>query len=383
LAVCQPLTRSLLRIAVALPLLLLAYPASALPRLLIDMGTGEVLQAEDAGQPWHPASLTKLMTAFVTLEAIRSGRLKLDTPVILSRRALREPPSKVGLPVDTAIKLEDALYLLIVKSANDIAIAIAETVSGSVEAFVGEMNASARGLGLSATHYANPHGLHNATQVTSARDLAVLALTIRQRYPEFAPLFATQSVVLDQTVHETHNNLLAEFSGTTGMKTGFICASGLNIVATVERGGRSLMAVVLGASSARERGEMTAQMVLEALDGRIRGAGQRLSSLSNLSGPPTDMRPRLCGENARAYVAEREAEFPFGLKSQPSFLSKPVAGMAHVASALGRLRDVPLPRPRPRWAPEPPTKLAETTAAQGRSVPPLPRPRPLQLRPGL
>ena len=178
-----------LALCLALAAVLAAAPALAQPRLLVDMHSGEVLFAEDAGLPWHPASLTKLMTAYVTFEAIAAGRVSLDTPVIMSARALAEPPAKVGLPVDTALTLKDALYLMLVKSANDVAVAVAETVGGSVEDFVAEMNATAAALGLTATHYVNPNGLNDAGQVTSARDLAVLALTIRARFPQYDAIF--------------------------------------------------------------------------------------------------------------------------------------------------------------------------------------------------
>ena len=206
----MPTNRPLVVIALLLGLLTLCAPglAFANPQLLVDMRTGEVLHAEDAGRPWHPASLTKLMTALVTFEAIAAGRVRLDTPVILSANAVKAPPSKVGLPVDTALTMQDALYILIVQSANDVATAIAETVSGSVPKFVTEMNVTASALGMSATHYVNANGLHDPRQVTSARDLAVLALTIRARYPQFAQIFATDTVTLGKPSLRSHNNLL-------------------------------------------------------------------------------------------------------------------------------------------------------------------------------
>lgn len=366
-------------ITALLALCLLAHPASAMPRLLLDMGTGEVLYAEEAGQPWHPASLTKLMTAYVTFEAIAAGRVSLDTPVIMSQRALAEPPSKVGLPVDTALTLEDALYLLIVKSANDIAVAIAETVSGSAENFASEMNQTAAALDMTATHFVNPHGLHDPEQVTSARDLGILALNIRARHPRFADLFATEAVRLGQSRLESNNNLLTHFAGTNGMKTGFVCASGLNIVATAQRGGRSLMAVVLGGSSSRERGELTAELMLRGFAGELGGTGRSVFALANTGAAPVNMRPMLCGAEAKAYVAQREAAYPFGLEGQPTFLDADIAGMVHPVSTLGRLRDVPLPRPRPLWAPDP---VPATTTAEIGPIVPLPRPRPF-LRGGL
>jgi D-alanyl-D-alanine carboxypeptidase len=366
------ISRHFAALGLALTLVLVTvFPAGAIPRLLVDMYTGEVLYAEEAGQPWHPASLTKLMTALVTFEAIAAQRVTLETPVIMSARALKEPPSKVGLPVDTAITLEDALYFLIVKSANDVAVAIAETVSGSVEKFVDEMNVTARALGMTATHYENPNGLHNEAQVTSARDLAILALTIRARHPQYAQMFATEAVMLGKARLESHNDLLTKLAGTTGMKTGYVCASGLNIVATVERGGKALMAVVLGGSSARERAELTAELVVNGLNGRLTRAARSIVDLPNDQGvAPVNMRPYICGKEARDYVASREAAYPLGLEGQPTYLTDDVAAVVHNAHTLGRLRDVPVPRPRPLSAPQP-------------KPIPLPRPRPTYLRAGI
>jgi D-alanyl-D-alanine carboxypeptidase len=359
-------------------LLALGSPAFAIPQLLLDMRTGEVLFEEDAGQPWHPASLTKLMTALVAFEAIKSGVVTLDTPVIISKKALSMPPSKVGAPVGTAYRLEDALYLLIVKSANDVAYAIAETVAGDEAAFVAQMNDFAAKLGMSATHYENPNGLHNPAQVTSARDLGVLALTIRQLYPQYANLFATESVRLGKSRLRTHNDLLTHFMGTTGMKTGFVCASGLNIVATVERNGRSLMAIVLGGSSGRERGQMAAQMFNSGFSGAFGGLGKIVNNIANKATQPVNMRPFICGKDAKEYVARRAEAFPFGLEGQPTLLTDKIEAQVYRVSSLGRLRkNVPLPVPRPLWAP---AGRVETP------IVPLPKPRPLvraSLRAGL
>ncbi|HHG90032.1 MAG TPA: D-alanyl-D-alanine carboxypeptidase, partial [Devosia sp.] len=174
--------------------LFLVGNARANPLLLVDMQTSEVLMAQDAGRPWYPASLVKLATAFVTFRAIENGQLSLNTPVIISGRAAAAPPGKSGLAAETAISMEDALNLLIVKSANDVAIAIAESVSGSVENFVVEMNEAAGALGMTGTRFANPHGLFDANQVTTARDMAVLSLAIRRHYPQYGGIFATSVV---------------------------------------------------------------------------------------------------------------------------------------------------------------------------------------------
>ncbi len=341
------------RLALSLMILLLAQSAAfATPRLLVDAATGEVLYNEDGGVAWHPASLTKLMTAYVAFAAIQQGRVTLDTPVVVSQKAWNQAPAKSGLKVGASITMKDALYIMLVKSANDIAVAVGETVSGSADSFVMEMNDMARKMGLTATHYENPNGLNDSKQVTSARDLAVLALYIRRDFPQYLPIFQTEAVKLGKYNLESNNGLLEHFEGTTGMKTGYICASGLNIVATVERDGRSLLAVVLGGSSARERNEMTAELFLRGLSGAVKGSGKSIVALNNVPGDPVDMKPLICGKKAKAYVKEREADFPMGLKGQPSYLTDRIPGTVYVATDLSSLRDdVPLPRRRPADGP--------------------------------
>ena len=345
------LVRPLLIVVLLVLAVFLATATRANPMLLVDAQTGEVLFDQEAGQPWHPASLTKLMTAYVAFAAIAQGRISLDTPIKISQNAWNQAPSKSGLEVGSAITMQDALYILVVKSANDIAVAVAEAVSGNVDKFVAEMNQMAAAMGLTATHYVNPHGLHNQGQVTSARDLAVLALYIRRDYPQYLPMFGTEAVTLGKASLESNNSLLEHFEGTTGMKTGYVCASGLNIVATVERQGRSLLGVVLGGSSARERNEMTAELFLRGLSGAVTGSGQSVVALPNLAAEPVNMKQLICGKKAKAYVKEREAAFPMGLKGQPSYLTDRIEGAVYRATDLGRTRDVPLPRPRPSYAP--------------------------------
>jgi len=366
------------RLAALLAMLVFASSvARANPMLLVDMQTSEVLFARDAGLPWHPASLTKLTTALVVFKAIDNGRVSLDTRVIISPRAARMPPSRSGLPVDTALTMRDALNLLIVKSANDIAIAIAETVSGSVENFVAEMNQMARDMGLSATYFVNPNGLNDVRQVTSARDLAIVSLSILRHYGQYSPIFATSIVRLNGKSLRTYNELLTKFAGTTGMKTGFVCAAGMNLVATVKRDGRALLAVVLGTSSKRERAEMAAQMITEALAGKYPGSGQKVDSIANRPDlAPTNMRPLICGAKEKSYLAQRQAAFPFGLKGQKSFLGDNVTPRSYSAKTLGRFRNnVPTPRPRPLSAPSRQQYAADLTNIDDLIVP-LPRPRP-------
>jgi len=361
----------------AATLVLASVPAVANPLLLVDMRTNEVLLAQEAGRPWYPASLVKLMTALVVFNAIEEGRVSLQSTVRLSARALRVPPSRLGLRVDTVLSMRDALNLLIVKSANDIAIAIAEAVSGSVEDFVAEMNRTAQSMGMSATRFVNPNGLYDPAQTTSARDLAIVALSIRRNYPQYASIFATSIVRLNGESLRSYNRLLTGFAGTTGMKTGYICAAGMNQVATFKRDGREFLAVVLGTSSERERAELAAQMLTRALAGQYGASGQRVADIRNNTGmAPKNMRPLLCGAQAKSYLAQRRAAFPFGLQGHPSFLGDQVAPRVYNATILGHSRDVPVPRVRPLNAPVAPAVEQGLAAASPVMVVPLPRPRP-------
>ena len=376
------------RFVLVLMLALLSLaPARANPMLLVDMDSFDVLYAQEAGQPWHPASLTKLMTAYVAFEQIAVGKATLETPVVISKKAFNQAPSKSGLAIGSAVTLQDALYLMLVKSANDVAMAIAETLAGDEASYVALMNDAATRMGLTATHYSNPNGLHDPAQVTSARDLAVLSLYIRQSFPQYMPIFGTGAVMLNGKKLESENKLLESFAGTTGMKTGFICASGLNMVATVDRNGRRLLAVILGGSSARDRNERAAELILRGLSGSALPTGQTVLTLGNSPGTPAvDMRPLICGKDAKAYVATQEAAFPMGLEGQPSLLTDTVLPPSYVATDLGRIAvGVSLPRPRPAHVPvftEPTTEAALSgdlrpgLATTSLDATPFPRPRP-------
>lgn len=327
-------------------------PASAIPMLLVDASTLQVLYSEDAGQPWHPASVTKLMTAYLAFAAIKDGRVTLDTPVKISQHAWNQAPAKSGLNVGESVSLKDALYIMLVKSANDMAVAVAETIGGDEKTFVAQMNLMAKQMGMTATHYDNANGLKSPGQISSARDLAIIALYVKRDFPEYAPIFTTQYIQLGAHKLETSNGLLQHFEGVTGMKTGYICQSGLNIVATVERDGKSLLAVVLGASSARERNELAAQLFLRGLSGELTPTGQTVLDLKDLDTDPVDMSPLICGKKAKAYIKQRMADFPYGLKGKPSFLADKIVGPTYVATELGSVaNDVPLPRPRPDTTP--------------------------------
>jgi D-alanyl-D-alanine carboxypeptidase len=238
-----------------------AAPAEAGPALLFDAADGKILYAEEMDDQWHPASLTKIMTAYLVFKAIKAGRIRLDDKVVCSEHANKQPPSKIGLPVGGELTVELALQALIVKSANDVAIMLAEKLSGSELQFVADMNATARELGMTRTTFANANGLPAFNQVTTARDLAKLARAVSAEFPEYAPYWAMTQVRIGKIRLASHNGLLKTFEGADGLKTGFICDSGFNVVASATRNGRRLMAVVLGEPSGGERNIRAASLL--------------------------------------------------------------------------------------------------------------------------
>lgn len=240
---------------------MLAPPAAAGPALLFDPSNGKVLYAEDADNQWHPASLTKIMTAYLAFEAIKQGKLRLDQKVPCSLVATLQPPSKIGLPVGGELTVEQALQAVIIKSANDVTVMLAEAVSGSETAFVQKMNDTARRLGMSRTNFVNTNGLPDPAQVTTARDLARLSRAVVTEYGEYASYWSMTDMRLGRRRLGTHNALLKTFPGADGLKTGFTCDSGFNIVASATRDGHKLMAVVLGETSGNERAVRAASLL--------------------------------------------------------------------------------------------------------------------------
>ncbi len=242
-------------------LALLSISAHASPAFVFDAGDGSVLYAEDADRAWYPASLTKLMTAYVIFGMLKRGEFTPDSEFVISPRANLQPKSRLGLGAGKHITIHDALYALIIYSANDIAMALAEATAGSEDEFVEEMNRTALKLGMLHTRFANANGLPKDGQATTARDMALLARAIIKQYPEWLPVFATHiAQVASREIH-THNYLLEHFEGADGMKTGFTCGAGYNIVASATRNGRKLVAVVLGERSKGDRSTRTMKLL--------------------------------------------------------------------------------------------------------------------------
>src|SRR6202161_27530 len=265
-----------------------AASAHATPYLVVDAESDQVLMENEATAQWYPASLTKLMTVYVALDAVRNGKLTLDTPLIMSVRAARVPPSKMGFRPGTQVTLDNALKMLMVKSPNDVAVMVAEGVSGSVEGFADDMNTAAQRLGLRESHFVNPNGLHDPAHVSSARHMAMIAPALLREFPEHPDLFSTGALQLGNQYIANHNGLLGRYPGADGMKTGFTCPAGFNVVASGNHSGRRLIVVVLGAPTARSRNQEAADLFDRGF--AMGGGNGSLESLPPSSSGPPHMR---------------------------------------------------------------------------------------------
>ena len=301
------------RPAVPLRLVAVALAASvvvpgtawARPAVAVEVETGAVIHHEEAFRPWAPASLTKLMTALVAFREIEAGRATPETRVVLSAAAAAEPASKMYWEAGTSLGLRDALELIMVKSANDVSLAIAETLGGSEAGFAAMMNAEARRIGMTSSNFENPHGLPNSEQITTAHDMAVLARTIRRDFPQYDPIFRLEAVDTGEGAPIlSYNLVLGRYRGADGMKTGFVCASGFNVVtsATREVDGedRTVVAVVLGAPDQETRAEIAVDLMERGLTGEL--PAQTLDDLEPYGDTVTrtDLRPEICTEAASA-----------------------------------------------------------------------------------
>jgi D-alanyl-D-alanine carboxypeptidase len=287
-----------------------AGQARAESRLLIDAESGRVLEGENATFPWYPASVTKLMTTYVTLRAIREERITLDTVFAVGPNAAAQQPSKMGFKVGTQLTVDNTLKMMLVHSANDMAVVLAEGVSGSIAKFSDEMNANAQRLGMTQTHYVNPNGLPDDQQVTSARDLAILARALLHDFPDYDSYWHIGAIRLGKRVMRNTNRLLDAYPGADGMKTGFICASGFNLVGSASRGDKRLIAVVLGASSSAARTLRAAQMfergfATNPLSWLIASRGT-VDALLPVAVDPPNLRDEICGKARHKPAAEDE-----------------------------------------------------------------------------
>ncbi|MDP3494159.1 MAG: D-alanyl-D-alanine carboxypeptidase family protein [Hyphomonadaceae bacterium] len=229
--------------------------------IVIDLDTHQVLHAREADEQRHPASLTKVMTLYMVFDALESGKLKLSDRMPVSKAASRAQPSKLGLKAGTTIKVEDAIRALVTKSANDVAIVIAEKLGGTEAKFVTKMNAKAKELGMASTTFRNSSGLPDKRQVTTARDMAKLAEAVYADHKNRYNYFSLSSFTWNKRKYTNHNELLRKVDGVDGIKTGFTNASGYNLMASAERGGRRVIAVMMGGTTGRSRDQHVADLL--------------------------------------------------------------------------------------------------------------------------
>ena len=294
--------------AAALATVLPMRAASAMALILVDADSGKVLRSENATYPWYPASTTKLMTLYMTLSAIRDQRITPDTLFTVSPNAGEQAPTKMGFPVGTQVTVDNAIKMMMVKSANDMAVVLAEGVGGSVEAFAQQMTETAHRLGMTESNFVNPNGLPDDGQIVSARDLAILARALIREFPQYNSYWHVPAIKYGRRVVRNYNPLLGRYAGADGMKTGFICSSGFNLVATATRDNRQLIAVVLGAPTSAARAQKAAEM-LESGFARspfawLLPAFGNVNALTPIEAAPPDLKDDMCGPHRKRHALE-------------------------------------------------------------------------------
>ena len=239
-----------------------AVPSSpAFSALVVDANSGRTLYSADENGLRHPASITKVMTLYLLFEKLDSGAMTLRTPIPISEHAAAQEPSKLGLAPGDSISVDDAIKAVVTRSANDIAVAIAEAVGQSESNFADMMTRKAHALGMSNTVYVNASGLPNDAQITTAHDLTILGRSLEERFPRYFRYFSTTQFDFDGEIIGSHNHLLGRVDGVDGIKTGYTRASGFNLLTSVHRDGRSLLAVVMGGRSAAGRDRIMANLI--------------------------------------------------------------------------------------------------------------------------
>ncbi|WP_083533040.1 serine hydrolase [Bosea sp. WAO] len=300
--------------------------------MVVDAKSGRTLHAVNEDAPRIPASITKVMTLYLLFEQLERGRMSMDSPLRVSANAAREAPSKIGFEPGETIAVRDAILALITKSANDVATTVAENVGGSEDEFARMMTSRARSLGMSRTTFYNAHGLpHDPPNLTTARDLTILARAIQERFPRYYPMFGTRVFNYAGGAYRNHNKLLGRIEGVDGIKTGYTRASGFNLMTSAKADGRQIVSVVLGGRSGASRDKVMADLVVAALP-RATSGGR--------SAPMVAEAPEPQPERARIAAPAVAPEPP----ARPAAISQ-----AAVAQAP---EPAPMPVPRPRVEPE-------------------------------
>jgi D-alanyl-D-alanine carboxypeptidase len=314
--------------------------------LILDAASGRELASDRPDELRHPASLTKLMTIYLTFAALDSGRLSLGDGLPVSINALNAPPTKIGLPPGGALSVRDATMALVTRSANDAAVALAETLGGDEATFAQLMTQKARQLGMTSTVFRNASGLPNPEQVTTARDMARLAYALMRDYPHYYPVFSVQSYPYRGRILENHNRMLGTYEGADGLKTGYTAASGFNLVMSAMRENRRLIGVVMGGSSPGLRDRLMADLMDQ---GFASAQAMRLSPWTSIRKPPSarytaaNFDPSLIIALSTPRLGLTRAEMPLVPRppAQLALLDQRVAGPAAPALPQGSAQSGP------------------------------------------
>ena len=287
-----------------------AAPVRAEALILVDADSGKVLRAENATYPWYPASTTKLMTLYMTLSALRDHRITADTLFTVSPNASAQAPVKMGFPIGTQITVDNAIKMMMVKSANDMAVVLAEGVGGSIDDFAQQMTETAHRLGMTESNFVNPNGLPADGQIMSARDLAILARALIREFPQYSFYWHVPAIKFGRRIVRNYNPLLGRYAGADGMKTGFICASGFNMVATATRDNKQLIAVVLGAPSSSARAVKAAELLEGGFQQKplswLTPALGTVDQLQPMDATPPNLKDSMCGPHRRRPATEED-----------------------------------------------------------------------------
>lgn len=355
---------SFVRLLAVLIVLGASAAAQAGPHIVVDANSGRVLAESEPFRRWYPASLTKLMTTYVVFRAVQAGEITLQSPVVVSKNAAGERPSKMGYRPGTVLTFDNAIKILMVKSANDVATAVAESLAGSEKAFAARMNGESLRLGMTGSRWVNAHGWHDDNQYTTARDMALLATAIRRDFPQYDGYFSIEAIQSGKSRMDNHNSLIGRFDGADGMKTGYTCPSGFNLVASAKRRSKRVIAVILGAESVAERAETAAELLARGFSRSTFGA-PRLEGMrpyGAMQRQATNMRPVICTAEARQERLANRDEHGRRIITSPYMkeFSRPrrvvqvgTGGAVGPMPALTPdLADIPIPTPRPDYTPD-------------------------------
>jgi D-alanyl-D-alanine carboxypeptidase len=298
-----------------------AQAAGQFAAVTVDARTGSILYDSDSNGLRHPASLTKMMTLYIVFQELKAKRITLKTPLRVSARAAGMAPSKLGLKPGSSITVDQAIRALVIKSANDVAATVAENLGGSESAFANRMTRVARSLGMSRTTYLNASGLPNSRQITTARDQATLGLRLMRDFPQYYPYFRSTQFNFRGKIIRSHNRLVGRFAGTDGIKTGYVNASGFNLVTSTRRGDKRLVGVVLGGKTAGRRDAYMMSMLskafarakagstVAAIAGSSKGAADPIKLLKSKNTQVTGGEPHTDSE-ALAEASDAAAQTP-------------------------------------------------------------------------